>query len=238
MTHELWQDSAGAYVLGALPDEERVGFEAHLAGCEQCRDEVGRLGVAVDALAASPEQLEAPPELKGRIMAVVRAEAELLQAAGARADVPEPQVEPRRRRGWFSLRPPVALAGAVATLALGVVAGGLISSGDGGPATRTVVAQVEPRGASVDLEMRGDEAQLVARNLPHPGAERVYQVWLKRPGQDPQATDALFTTGRDGSAAVRVPGSLDGVEAVLVTREPEGGSTVPSEAPVITAPLA
>jgi hypothetical protein len=40
---------------------------------------------------------------------------------------------------------------------------------------------------------------------------------------------------RDGSAQVAVPGSLDGVQAVLVTDEPAGGSEVPSKAPVITA---
>ena len=29
--HERWEDAAGAYVLGALPDDERAAFEAHLA---------------------------------------------------------------------------------------------------------------------------------------------------------------------------------------------------------------
>lgn len=237
-THEDLNESVGAYVLGALPDDERAVFEAHLAGCTECRDEVAHLGVAVDALAASPEQYAAPPELKGRIMAVVRAEAELLQAAGARADVPASAAAERpKRRGWlWSIRPPIALAGAVAALAAGVVVGNLLD--EEGPATRTVVAQVDSGAATARLEVRGNDVQLVGKRLPHPGPDRVYQVWLKRPGQDPQPTDALFTTGRDGSAAVRVPGSLEGVEAVLVTREPVGGSKVPSEAPFITAPLA
>ena len=46
---------------------------------------------------------------------------------------------------------------------------------------------------------------------------------------------------RDGAVLVIDPGTLseraalDGVDAVLVTDEPEGGSDVPSKAPVITA---
>ena len=35
-----------------------------------------------------------------------------------------------------------------------------------------------------------------------------------------------------------MPGSLDGVEAVLVTDEPRGGSDVPSKTPVIIASTA
>ena len=35
-----------------------------------------------------------------------------------------------------------------------------------------------------------------------------------------------------------MPGSLDGVEAVLVTDEPQGGSDAPSRPPVITAATA
>jgi hypothetical protein len=71
--------------------------------------------------------------------------------------------------------------------------------------------------------------------MPPPPRGRVYQVWIKRPGRDPQPTSALWSVRRDGSAEVAVPGSLDGVEAVLVTSEPNGGSDVPSRAPVIAA---
>ena len=48
----------------------------------------------------------------------------------------------------------------------------------------------------------------------------------------------LWSTRADGSAEVGVPGSLDGVEAILVTDEPQGGSDVPSKPPVITAETA
>ncbi len=48
----------------------------------------------------------------------------------------------------------------------------------------------------------------------------------------------LWSTRGDGSAEVAVPGSLEGVEAVLVTDEPPGGSEEPSKPPVITARIA
>ena len=31
--HERWEDAAGAYLLGALPEDERDAYVAHLAAC-------------------------------------------------------------------------------------------------------------------------------------------------------------------------------------------------------------
>ena len=109
-THADWADSAAAYVLGALPPAEVDGFREHLAGCPDCRRAVEELRVAADALPMGAQQLTPPPALKGRIMAVVESEAELLAAAGAGADRP-PKQAPRRkeRRAWWA-RPGFALA--------------------------------------------------------------------------------------------------------------------------------
>lgn len=235
--HVDWADSVGAYLLGALPPDEREAFEAHLDQCPECRRDVEELRVAADALPVSVAPVAPPPALKQRIMAVVESEAELLAAAGRRADVPEPAAPPRRRRGFggWRLRPAVAAMGAAVLLALGVVAGVLLPGGDG---ARTVVASSTAPGAEVKLEIHDDEATLVARDMPAPPEGRIYQVWLKRPGSDPEPTSVLWSTRADGSAEVAVPGSLEGVEAVLVTDEPEGGSDVPSKAPVITAETA
>ena len=82
------RDDAGSYVLRALPDDEHERFEAHLASCEACRREVADLQMAADTLPLAAVQVGPPPELRERIMAVVRSEAELLNAAGARADEP------------------------------------------------------------------------------------------------------------------------------------------------------
>ena len=73
--HREWEETAAAYLLDALADDERADFERHLDGCHDCRRDVERLRVASDALPASARQVAPPPELKDRIMAIVNAEA-------------------------------------------------------------------------------------------------------------------------------------------------------------------
>jgi len=121
-------------------------------------------------------------------------------------------------------------------IGLGVGAGALLSKGSGESA-RTVQAQVvapAAPAARASLTVSGDRATLDVRGFPAPPSGRVYQVWLKRPGRDPAPTNALFSV-RDGRATVRVPGHLRGVDQVLVTDEPDGGSARPTRQPVIIA---
>jgi anti-sigma factor RsiW len=242
------RDDAGAWVLGALPDDERERFAAHLLGCEVCRREIAELQMVADTLPLAAPQVAPPPELKERIMAAVRAEAAVLEAAGPEADVvpaapaavPAPARRPpekRERRRFrlpaLGLRPiPAALAAAV-LIALGVGAGVLLSNG--GSSGKTVQAKVVAApGARASLTVADDRATLKVSDFPAPPSGRVYQVWLKRPGRPPDPTTALFRV-RGGSATVDVPGSVRGVEQVLVTAEPDGGSRAPTRAPVIVA---
>jgi len=80
-------DDAGAWVLGALPQDQEGRFAAHLETCAICRREVAELQMVADTLPLAAVQVAPPPELKDRIMSAVRAEAEVLQAAGPEADV-------------------------------------------------------------------------------------------------------------------------------------------------------
>jgi hypothetical protein len=239
--HDRWADSVGAWLLGALPEREAPEFAAHLEACPVCRRDVASLRVAADALPASPPSLPAPPELKGRIMAIVEREAGLLAAAGEGADraapAPPPARAGRRLGRLLSLRPALVLPVALALLVIGGVAGllggQLLQDG-----TRTVAARLDPSvaapGARANLEVRDDRAVLEARKLQAPPQGRVYQVWLDRGGPAPEPTAALFTTRGDGSASVAVPGSLRGVRQVLVTDEPMGGSQLPTRRPIIS----
>jgi hypothetical protein len=185
-------------------------------------------------------QLTAPPPVRDRVMAIVRAESELLRAAGHGVDRPEPPPPPPRRRRLPSLRPLPAIALTCVALAVGFGGGALLSSGDGGVMPRTVVAQVDAHGAKGHLRVTADGAKLELSRMPPPPEGRVYQVWLQRGGArtPPAPTDALFSVSRDGDASVDVPGDLRDVDAVLVTDEPPGGSSRPTRAPVITAPVA
>ena len=66
--HSRFQDDVGAYLLGALDDDERARFEAHAAVCHVCQDEIDRLRVAADALPRSVAQHDPSPALKQRLM--------------------------------------------------------------------------------------------------------------------------------------------------------------------------
>jgi anti-sigma factor RsiW len=236
--HERWADSVGSYLLGALPDDERDGFLAHLENCPVCRRDVEELQIAAEALPLSVPAVAPPAALKDRIMSVVESEAELLAAASDDVAAPRRRVPDRPRRGFlgrWSLRPAVALACAALLLVAGGIGGVLLGSGE---ETSTVAGNTTLQGASVELEVSDDASTLVAQDVPQPPPGEEYQVWLKRPGVEaPEPTSVLWTPRSNGSATVAVPSDGD-VEAVLVTREPRGGSDTPSEDPVITIPLA
>jgi anti-sigma factor RsiW len=228
---EHMHEDAGAYLLGALEQSEREAFEHHLAGCAECRDEVERLRPAVDALPRSVEPLQAPPGLKAALMQAVGDEAGATEAA------------PRRRRWRPSIpriTPVVAWGAAAFLLAVGIAGGFGLANLTGGDEARTLSAKVdspELQGASGTLSVPGDGragAILHVSGVPSlPG--RVYQAWVQRGGEMvPQPT---FEPGRDGVGVVALPDDLRGAKAVLVTREPRGGSKAPSEPPVLTVRL-
>jgi anti-sigma-K factor RskA len=215
--HARWNDTAAAYVLGAMAVAEREEFEAHLSGCEICREEVEELRPAADALPMASPLMVPPPELKDRIMAEVEREAELLGAAGAGADRPA-RTERRRRGSWLS-------GWRLAPVAAGLlIAGVLVGSSLSGPETATYAFE----GQDARLEVEGDTARIVAEDLPAPPQGRVYEVWLMPEGSDtPEPTNVLFTPRSDGSAEAAIP-TVDGVSQVLVSDEPRGGSNEPT----------
>lgn len=233
--HHEELETAGAWVLGALDDGETTAFADHLRSCGTCRDEVARLRVVAAALPLAAPQVGPPPELRSRIMAIVEREAELLRAAGPDAD----RAPTSSRRGfWAGLlaRPQLAAAGAMALLAAGALTGFLVrgDSSVEAPVTRSVVAD---NGAVGMLVIRDGDAKLVVAKMQRLPAGRVYQVWLKRHGQSPQP-DAVFAVDRAGRGSVAVRGELEGVDAVLVTSEPDGGSVLPTRDPVMRVPRA
>jgi anti-sigma-K factor RskA len=222
---------AAAYVLGALDEGESDRYRLHLDTCAVCRYEVDELRPAVDLLSMTSPAVQAPPELRDRLMAVVNSEAELLRAAGHEAD--------RASAGRSRWRPrPIAMLAGTAALALGVAVGALvIDTGSGTGPTRQVQG-VAPAGAQAVLRQSGGRSELDVANLAQPPAGRIYQVWVQRGSQNPVATDALFGVNH-GHATVSVPGNLRGARQVMVTAEPMGGNVtgVPSTQPVISVRL-
>jgi anti-sigma-K factor RskA len=235
---------AAAYALGALEEREAERYREHLEDCAVCRHELATLQVVVDALPAAAPPLTAPPAVRGRVMAEVRSEAQLLEAAGPQTAGHSVDRTPPKRRRW-RLRPASVLA-AAAAMAAGVAVGILaVDTGSGSQSSVRVtraavapgVAAIAPDAAAV-LRQSASASQIVVSNMPPPPRGRIYQVWVKHPNTPPAPTNALFSVTRAGSGSVDVPVSLQGAAAVMVTAEPLGGSPAPTSGPLITVTLA
>jgi anti-sigma-K factor RskA len=225
--HERFAETAGAYVLGALPDDERAAYVAHLETCAACQAEVEELRVAVHALPMAAPAMKPPPALKARIMAEVEREAALLASAS------EPRREPKTKRRWRFSWPVGAVALACVTLLLGLVAGAALV--DGG---RTVQFEaVASMGqTSAELQVDGDKGVLVASDLPAPPEGSTYMVWLVGPDGKPKPTSALFKPRGDGSATASVTG-VDDAQAVVVNTEESPDVMEPTSPVLLTATL-
>jgi anti-sigma-K factor RskA len=226
---------AAAYVLGALEENELAHYREHIEDCAQCRVEVAELQSVVDELPMSVPPASAPEALRGRILANVRSEAELLNAAGHAADEPVKSSRPWYRRNDFMLG-----AGAAATAGLAALIAVLIAVGSSSHGKVTIVPGKGigvARTAEVSLKRSNGRAELVVAHMPPPALGRIYEVWLVHGKNAPKATNALFSVTSGGSGEVDVPNSLHGVNEVLVTSEPEGGSLHPTRPPVISVPL-
>ena len=221
--HDRFQEDVGAYLLGALEPDEQAAFERHIAGCPECRAEIEELRAAADALPRSVEPFPAPPSLKRSLMAAVKQDAQTVR---------KPLLA---RLGLENLfRPQFALAGAAVVIALAVVVGTQLGGGDNG--RRTVTAMVDRArlpDATATVSLSHGAGQLRVTGMPRPRPGQVYEIWLKRGNQ--VQPGPLFNTDSSGSGAGAIPNDLDGVDAVLVTREKTGGAKTPSEAPVISA---
>ena len=227
------RDEAAAYVLSALEQQEAERYREHLEGCAECAAEVARLQPVADSLATSVSPAVASEDLRARVMAQVRSEAELLHAAGAGADRPR-SARPRWRLGRAQ-----ALVTALA-LAVGLLIGALaLDTGPQAPTTHVTAAQLVsmPAGARGVLRQAGSHAELILTGVSQPPRGKIYELWLARAGAAPQATSALFGVTRAGNASVNVPGPLSGVRQVMVTAEPVGGSPHPTGPPVVVAVL-
>ena len=180
-------------------------------------------------------------------MAIVESEAELLSAAGERADRPERP--PQRRRAaasWLSgllARP--APAAALAALLLARRRrrrrADRPRGGDEPAPGRSARAGelTRPRpSARASLEVDGDgRGVLVGRNLPPPPRGRVYQVWLLRPGPDgARADDRALRREHATGGRGRRAGQPRRRRAGARHAEPRGGSRAPTRTPILAVP--
>jgi anti-sigma-K factor RskA len=229
-SHDELHDDLAAYALGALEDAEAERLRIHLEGCEACMRQLRWLEPAVELLPRTVEQLEPPQGLRDVLLETVRAEA------------PPAAREPPRRASagrWRGLglalwRPATAVA-AAAMLIVGVVAGYLIHEPGNGTSTLEAQAMPGAKLATGVLERDGNSGILRVQGMPSLARDQVYEVWVQRDGG--LMPSSLFVPRRNHTADAAVPGQLNGADAVLVTKEPRGGSKHPTSSPLLSVQL-
>ena len=227
--HEL---TAG-YALDALDPDERREYEAHLADCQRCREELASLAQTTEALAIAASGPAPPPGLRDRI----------LEGAHAEAQVVVP-FEPRRRRTVPVLAAAAAMA-AVVALSAGLWAARL--SGDLDDARSALERERAAAAVLADPEARtvalqaGDgrlvvgpegEAVLVLDGMDPAPAGKTYELWIIE-GDTPQRA-GLFP-GRDGTDVVPVDGTVAEGDIVAVTIEDAAGVDAPTTTPIVAS---
>ncbi|HET6997950.1 MAG TPA: anti-sigma factor [Solirubrobacterales bacterium] len=216
--HARWNEEVAAYMLGALEPEQAAALERHAEGCERCQAEMRWLTAAVDAIPDSIERVEPLPELRARLMAEVR------------ADVRPVQARPPKRR-WL-LRPAIGFA-ALALLVAAVLGYAIGGDSGGGGGDSTIVAGKAPD-ITAEMVNEGDSGTLRLANVHQLPNDEVLQAWVQRDGEV-EAVPALFVPDHKGRASTQLP-DMEGVEVVMVTAEPKGGSEEPTSEPLITIP--
>jgi anti-sigma-K factor RskA len=247
-------DLLGAYCTDALDPHERAGFEEHLAGCAQCRDEAADFREVLAAL-ADAHPVHPASALEDVVVAGARAggRAQSTPAAGSGppagtashdadsappAAVVTPSVRPWRRAApWMA----AAAAGAVifaGGVGLGRAQAPVGSATQGGDMAAVVavasaadahVLPVDIMGTTSRVVMSAemDKAVFLASELPMPAKDMCYQVW--RVTADGEMVSAgAFTPDADGHIAVVLDGGAEGVDTFMITMEPPGGSEHPS----------
>ncbi len=246
MDQERFEDLKDAYVLGALPEEERLELEQYVAAHRDLQAEVEELAAVAGLLAYSPREQDPAPELRSRIMDTVEAEAV------------HPQGHPHasHRRSWLAgLWEAVGVRdlalGAATMLVIGLFSWSMLLQGEvrdlqgrvqglqgqvqdqqaQGPQMIALGGPGAEQGVRAELvTLEGDRAVLVFENMPPMPEGKTCQIWVIK-GDTPQPS-GLFEPKGDSIAAV-VEKPVEGADAVAVTVEPEGGSKKPTTEPML-----
>lgn len=229
--HTRWSEDLAAYMLGALEPGEAADFERHLEGCERCRNEVRWFEPAVNMLPEAVERQEPPPRLREALMAEVRADA---RAAGVEADREGGSV-----LGWirgnFSPRG-LRLASGFAALALAVAAVAGYEIGKGGSGSEgngnAVTLSTQEHGITAKMVSEGEGGTLHLANVHQLPPDKVLEAWVRREGTV-EAVPALMVPDRKGQAETTIA-NMKGVDTVMVTEEPQGGSEEPTSPAIVT----
>jgi anti-sigma-K factor RskA len=238
--HDPRLEEVAAYAIGALDPDQIADLEKHLADCNRCQEELRWLAPAVQALPETVERQAPPPKMKARLMAEVRADAD--------AEARRLREEERHRRadsragvgGWLrglhigglTWKPLTGLAVVVVL----VIAGGIgYAVGNGGGSDLHTTQKTQPNGIVAKVVTEGDRAEVRLTNVKQLPKGKVLEAWVQR-GNAVEPVPALFAPDHAGNASTTIENVKD-VSLVMVTREPAGGTKVPTTEPIVKVPI-
>lgn len=247
-------DMAGVYVLGALDTDDAAKVRAHLAACPQEHPEIAELGGVVPALAVAVDEVDAPAQLRRRVLDAYAAD---IAPAPATAVAPRTIVEPPRERrsilprwmGWAAAAAAVLVVVVVGVWALGVQSRANDEAARAQVLSDAINVLVAPdstvalltgsgsaEGASGFAAFGADgEGYVVIADVPQAPAGMTYQAWYIVEGT-PLSAGVMAVDSAGYMLAEDVP-SVDGMDFIALTVEPAGGSAEPTADPVIVGEL-
>jgi anti-sigma-K factor RskA len=244
---------AGAYAMDALPAPDRAAFERHLAGCEDCAQEIASLREATARLATATAAAP-PPGLKDRVLAAAaitrqqppaETDAGPHAAAGTAAAARTAAVARRPRPLGWRVRL-LAAAGALAAVAVlgvavafGVANGSMQQQLDQAHSSSQQIAAVLTAkdavmstrpvsgGGTATIVMSHSRDALVftAAGLHTLPSSRGYELWLVGPAGDRPV--CMLPAGSHGTTGPVIASGLRRGDHLVLTAEPAGGSSRP-----------
>ncbi len=231
MNLELHDLTAG-YALDALDDTERELYERHLPGCDRCQEELASFWEVAGALAVGAGGPPPSLALRERILESARAEQQTV-------------VPFERKRRIAPVYAALTAIAAAVVIGLGLYANSLNGTLDTTRAAlsaqeRAAAVLTDPDASTVALASGNGHlvvaddgtAVLVLHGLEDAPEGKTYETWVIE-GSTPIAAGTFET--RNGRAIVPVPRSVRAGAVVAVTVEKDGGSTVPTQAPIIAS---
>lgn len=226
-------EAAGAFVLGALEQDEVEAIRRHLATCTRGHPELAELGGVVPYLALVAEPLEPSDDVRRRIF-------EQLSGHASRRPVAS------GRPGFGSGRVRWAAFALVAALMLGIGGAALLLGriGDTGAYAAQEAAAAalaaQPGSRSLDLvpaatggpsgtAVVGADGHgiVLLHGLPATTGRQVFEVWLIASDSGAPAPAGPLNTTADGRGWLETLAGRGGL-TVAITREPGPGATTPT----------